>query len=155
MTRTTADFLIAFIALAAGVAIVVTLPLEVPGAGLASLQDMTSAAFFPMLAAILIAFSGLILGIKTFIHRAADPEAKVDPTGFRPLLMLGAFVVYVPLIHVLGMFAASVLAIIALPFVYGFRDARWIGPIAILIPFGVYLLFEKVLKVLFPHGAIF
>ncbi len=155
MKRTLGDFIISGSAVLTGIGILVALPFEVPDAGLQTLGDMTSAAFFPMLAAILITLSGIALGLRTFVLRHRDGGALLNPMGSRPLLMVAGFVVYIPLIHWLGMVSASAIAVLILPLVYGYRDYRWIVPITVLIPVSVYLLFEKVLKVLFPHGAVF
>ena len=53
------------------------------------------------------------------------------------------------------MITASMIMIAFLPLVFGYQNYRWIIPLAVLLPIAVYVLFEKVLKVLFPHGVVF
>ena len=155
MTRLVGDLAITAIALAIGLAVGIALPIDVPGTGLHTLGDMGSAAFFPLLAIIVICLSAIGLGLTTYVNREREASAIIPPIGARPWLMTLAFVVFIPLIHTLGMVTASALMILVLPYVYGFRDNRWIVPIAIILPVAVYFLFERVLKVLFPHGIIF
>ena len=155
MRRVVGDIAIMAIALVVGLGVVITLPLDVPGTDLRTLGDMESAAFFPLLAALLVCFSAIGLGAATYLNRGSDGAAPIPPSGARPFVMMLAFVAFIPLIHALGMITASALMILALPYVFGFRDLRWILPLAAILPVLVYFLFERVLKVLFPHGMIF
>lgn len=150
-----ADAVISLIALAISITVAVSLPNEVPDVGWNTLVDMNSAAFFPLLAAIVLAIGGIVLMFQAVASGKTEDDERVAPFGRHPWLMAIGFVVIIPAIHLLGMMTASALAIVFLPFVFGYRDFRWILPLAVVIPTGVYFLFEKVLNVLFPHGAIF
>ena len=147
--------LISIVALCISAAIFFTLPHDIPGTTLATFTDMESAAFFPMLAATVIGVSALLLALGSLKERSIQTEELVDVLGKRPALLVVGFSLFIPLIHWLGMITASMIMIAFLPLVFGYQNYRWIMPLAVLLPIAVYLLFEKVLKVLFPHGVVF
>lgn len=155
MRGSLSDKVIAVIALLISAMVFLALPHDVPGTNLATFADMESAAFFPMLAATLVGVSAVMLGIGSLNKSARHADNDAGAAGPRPVLMVIGFCIFIPLIHALGMVTASAIAILVLPLVFGYRDYRWILPLAVLLPFAVYGLFEKVLKVLFPHGAVF
>lgn len=171
MRRYLADMAVSTFALIVSVAVMIALPVDVPGAGFASLADMSSPAFFPVLAAILVSLSAIALLVRSLAQARRDlndipPVSDNDLVNGShrhfghddlkgPALMLAACIVYIPLIHTLGMVTASGLVIATLPALFGYRDWRWIAIVAVSVPIAVYVLFERTLKVLFPHGAIF
>ncbi len=155
MRKSLSDRLIAVIALAISAVVFLALPHDVPGTSLATFADMESAAFFPMLAATLVGVSAVMLAVGSLNTSSRRADDDVDAIGPRPVLMVIGFCIFIPLIHGLGMVTASAITILVLPLVFGYRDYRWILPLAVLLPFAVYGLFEKILKVLFPHGAVF
>ena len=171
MRRYLADMVVSTLALTVSAMVITALPVDVPGAGFASLADMSSPAFFPFLAAILVSLSATALLVRSLAQAWRDLNdiplesdndlVKGSNRHFGhddlkgPALMLAACIVYIPLIHRLGMITASGLVIATLPALFGYRDWRWIAIFAVSVPITVYILFERILKVLFPHGAIF
>ena len=155
MSKTVGDVIVAAIVLIVGLGVLTALPVDVPDTGLHTLRDMGSAAFFPMLAALLVAASGVGLGLSAILRRNRADTDPVAATGVRPFAMIAGFIAFIPLIHLMGMITASAVMVLVLPLVFGFRDFRWLVPLAVVLPLCVYFLFERVLKVLFPHGALF
>ncbi|MAI44670.1 MAG: tripartite tricarboxylate transporter TctB family protein [Hyphomicrobiaceae bacterium TMED74] len=171
MRRHLADMAVSVFALVVSAAMMTALPVDVPGAGFTSLGDMSSPAFFPALAAILVSLSAIALLVRSLaearlglndIPSGSDSDLvngsrrHFDYSDLKgPALMLAACIAYIPLIHTLGMITASGLVIVILPSLFGYRDWRWIAVVAVSVPIAVYVLFERTLKVLFPHGAIF
>ena len=82
-------------------------------------------------------------------------EELLNILGKRPALIVIGFSLFIPLIDWLGMITASMIMIAFLPLVFGYQNYRWIIPVAVLLPIAVYLLFERTLNVLFPHGVVF
>ena len=116
---------------------------------------MESAAFFPMLAASVIGSSAMLLVLSSFMRRSKQLEEQIDLMGKRPALLVVGFSLFIPLIHWLGMIIASTIMIALLPMVFRYQNYCLVIPLAMVLPIAVYLLFERVLKVLFPHGVVF
>ena len=126
-----ADIAVSILALSVSFAVMAALPMDVPGAGFTSLGDMSSPAFFPILAAILVGLSATDLLVRSLVQARRDlansPPGSVSDTIKRarhrfdhddlkgPAIMLAACIAYMALIHTLGMITASVLVIVALP----------------------------------------
>ena len=149
------DRIIAIVALFISAITFVTLLYDVPGTTFATFKDMESAAFFPMLAATVIGVSALFLVIGSLKTRSMQSEELLNILGKRPALIVIGFSLFIPLIDWLGMITASMIMIAFLPLVFGYQNYRWIIPVAVLLPIAVYLLFERTLNVLFPHGVVF
>lgn len=149
------DRALSVIALLICAAVFLTLPHDVPGTSITTFTDMESAAFFPMLAASVIGSSAMLLVLSSFMRRSKQLEEQIDLMGKRPALLVVGFSLFIPLIHWLGMVIASTIMIALLPMVFRYQNYRLVIPLAMLLPIAVYLLFERVLKVLFPHGVVF
>jgi heme exporter protein D len=157
MKSTTGDIFVGLVSMAASIAVLVSLPGDIANVGLSDFANMSSPAFFPLLAGTAVLLSSLSLLITTIIRRrkALVDDALLAPIGWRPFAMGGACVIYIFLIHGLGMMTASAAVMLVLPLIFDFKKYQWIAPLALVLPFAVYVLFEMVLKVLFPHGALF
>ncbi|MGI9294204.1 MAG: tripartite tricarboxylate transporter TctB family protein [Pseudomonadales bacterium] len=155
MQSSTGNLIISAAALSISGLVLFSLPGDVDNFGLNTFTDMASAAFFPLLAATIVGICAIGLLVMTMLDRDNNEGKKLSPVGWRPVAMLAGFSAFIPLIHLLGMVTASALVVIALSFIFGFRDLRWTLPVAAVLPVSVYFLFERILKVLFPHGLIF
>ena len=79
----------------------------VPGTRLDTLRDVGCAALCPMLAALLVAVTVPGLEMSAIFSRNRVDAEPVAPAGSRPLVMIAGFIVFVPLIHLVGMINAG------------------------------------------------
>lgn len=157
MRSTTGDILVGAVSLAASVVVLISLPGDIAEVGLGDFANMSSPAFFPLLAGTAVLLSSLCVLVTALVRRrkALADEAVLDPIGWRPFAMGGVCVAFVFLIHGLGMMTASAIIMLCLPLIFDFKKYQWIAPLALVLPVAIYVLFEMVLKVLFPHGVLF
>ncbi len=132
-----------------GLAVLVLLPDQVPGATLAAIGDMRSPAFFPALAAVLVLVAGAAILL-------ASGRADAQPAEDRPLLPWATMVAAIAgaaSIPLVGIHAGLAVTILSVGLVLGARPVPLVligaGTIA-----GVHLLFVRVLKVVFPDPAL-
>jgi hypothetical protein len=150
------DLIVALAAVALGAAMLALIPVEVPGESMAAIGDMASPAFFPIVSAGAIVVLGALLGVKALLQPAAGRHAWEAPERPAALAAVAAlFCLYAAGIHHLGMISASVVLLLAMPWLFGLRNRIVILVVAMLTPLTVYLLFERALLVLLPHGRIF
>jgi len=74
------------------------------------------------------------------------------------LLRLGGgmaiFISYYLLLEPLGIIISSALAIVSCSLMYGERRYKYLLPLAILLPIGLYLFFFKVASIPMPQGIL-
>lgn len=144
---------VAVVALALGGAVLALLPGQIPGAGLAAIGDMTSPAFFPILAALLVLASGIALLPRPAAAEAADAE-ETGGIG-KPLIFAAMMIGGALLAPVLGGLLTLFLLMCGAAAIGG---ARRPVPTLVLAACGVlvvHLLFERTLQVLLPPGLLF
>lgn len=149
----TVDLAVAAVAAFAGVGAILMMPQEVGGEDLRALGDMSSPAFFPALAALLLTILGALLAGRTLFAppiEAVRTPGEVDRRRVWLLMLLVSG--YMALIFLIGMLYASIAFIPAAAFAYGSRQIVAIGVLAITIPASVHVLFERILRVLLPEG---
>ncbi|MDK3073620.1 tripartite tricarboxylate transporter TctB family protein [Sedimentitalea sp. JM2-8] len=155
-----ADMAVAVAAVTVGTAILLLLPAQISGAHLGDISNMDSPAFFPILSGAFLILSGIALGAQKAIQgpRDADRIAPFFESGIgiiRLLSIAALLVVYLFAIRMIGMVVSSMVLILVMAPMLNFRNLRVILPSALIFPFCVYVLFEKVLRILLPHGGIF
>jgi len=144
---------VAVVALALGGAVLALLPSQIPGAGVSAIGDMTSPAFFPILAALLVLAAGAALLRRP---AAQGPTETEEPGGIgRPLLFAAMMIGGAALTPVLGGLFTLFLLMCGAAAIAGARRKL---PTLVLAASGVlvvHLLFERTLKVLLPPGLLF
>jgi putative tricarboxylic transport membrane protein len=149
------DALIGLACVSVGAAALALVPSQVPGETLAAVGEPTSPAFFPILAAGVLALLGIALAAQAFM---SDPQASAEGERILTadyLAMSAALALYVMLIPVIGMYLSSALMIVGLSLLFRYRRLSLVLASALLTPALVWLLFEKGLIILFPRGAFF
>ncbi len=147
---------VAAVAGALGIGVLAAVPTEVPGATLASISDMRSPAFFAIVNGGFLIFCGAVLLVKSLVGKDAGSRPAGEPPALSRLLAVSfLLVVYVIGIRTLGMVVSSVVMMAVMGLVLGYRNFRLLIPIALVFPMVVYVLFEKVLLILLPHGTVF
>jgi hypothetical protein len=148
-----------------GLAVLLVLPWQVGGESYAAITNAQSPAFFPiLLSAALVVFSGL-LGFVTLRGSnsevatedgvQASDEARPIESPLKVAAVALCLVLYYAALPLIGMIAASMSLILVMSYIMGFRNLLISGPVAVVIPFAIYLLFEKTLYVLLPQGKLF
>ncbi len=150
------DVAVAAVAGALGIGVLAAVPTEVPGATLASISDMRSPAFFAIVNGGFLIFCGLVLLVQSLVGKSAGSKPAEEPPALSRLLaVFFLLVVYVIGLRALGMVVSSVVMIMVMGLVLGYRNFRLLILIALVFPMVIYVLFEKVLLILLPHGAVF
>jgi hypothetical protein len=148
-----------------GVFILFLTPGHAGGDGYAAIGDIQSSAFFPLVLAILLIIVSAGFFIVTLVgagqaaavvdHGPARPEGEPVEAPLRLAATAASLVLYYVLIGWIGMVPASVVLILGLSWVLGFRN-YWVAVcVAVAVPFGVELLFQKMLYVMLPEGRLF
>jgi hypothetical protein len=132
------------------------LPSQVSQETIASITNTNSPAFFPIIAAFLVILCALILLFKTItLDKRAQDRLEMFPYPRLLLVMSFIFTSYSSLIWFIGMITASILMIPAMAYVLGYRKILIILAVAVFAPIILYILFEKFLLIILPHGIIF
>lgn len=151
-----ADLSVAAFSLFVGVATLMLLPSQVGGENLSAITDPYSPAFFPILiAGILIACGAALAGGALMQTPASQNDVRSIEAPLRIAATAGYLLFYGVLIYWIGMVLASIISIICLSYILGFRRHIIIFVTAIVIPLIIYVLFEKMLYVLLPQPRIF
>jgi hypothetical protein len=154
----TLNFIVAIIAAVIGLITLLLVSSQVPGESLSAIKNINSAAFFPILSACLVILCSIVLGLKSILS-GQSPDHKstklLTDHPWRQILIMVFFVLYTLVINILGMMTAGFLMIIGLSYFLGYRKLKVILAVAIFVPVMVYLLFERLLLVILPHGALF
>ena len=116
------------------------------------LPNTPGPAFFPSVIAAALAVLSVALLVRG--ARAAAPEtATLPPTiAARGWIVLGAFVVYLIALPVLGFLFASVPFFAVLTWVYGERRAAVVALTSIVAPVALLLLFRWGFQIFLPRG---
>ncbi|WP_112322839.1 tripartite tricarboxylate transporter TctB family protein [Oceanibium sediminis] len=156
--RFSADMAVAVAAFAVGTGILLLLPVQISGARLADVSNMDSPAFFPILSGVFLILCGATLAVQSHLRGAPEDTGPffLGRDGIVRLLSIAALlVVYVIAIRTIGMVISSMALILVMAPLLNYRNVRLILLSALFFPVCVYLLFEKVLRILLPHGWIF
>jgi putative tricarboxylic transport membrane protein len=138
----------------AGLAALALIPSQVPGQGLGAIRDPTSAAFFPIIAALALTAASAIL-IVAFLRGRPDGEAREPLVTLRFIGTGALLIVYLAAIRLVGMYVATSLMIVGLSAAFEYRNWALVAGSALLMPFLIWLLFQKVLVIVFPSGVLF
>jgi hypothetical protein len=156
MTTHKINIIVALITILIGVGTLLLLPSQVSQETIASITDTNSPAFFPIIAAFLVILCALILLFKTItLDKRAQDRLEMFPYPRLLLVMSFIFTSYSFLIWFIGMITASILMIPAMAYVLGYRKILIILAVAVFAPIILYILFEKFLLIILPHGIIF
>lgn len=147
-----------------GIAVFLLVPLQVGGEDYRAIANVQSPAFFPiLLSAAVIVFSA-ILAFSTLRNAGRHDADDALHTGDdarpieAPLKVVGVaacLVLYYFALSLIGMIAASIILILVMSYIMGFRNFWIAGLVAAVIPLSIYFLFEKTLYVLLPEGRLF
>lgn len=143
---------VSLIGVAVGSATLALVPRQIQGASLADGADMRSPAFFPVLAAGVVILASVVDAVRVVTGAAGEREPW---SWHRPLVLTVAFLVFLLLVPALGTMTAAFLLMLAISLVFGHPRIGWSLTVALVTTVLIYLLFERLLLVLFPHGRIF
>ncbi|HEV8673516.1 MAG TPA: tripartite tricarboxylate transporter TctB family protein [Methylomirabilota bacterium] len=153
MTRRPTDLAVPIIGAAVGGATLILLPAQIPGASLADVSEMRSPAFFPIVAATAVILASVADATRVL---AGGGAKDAEPWRWRrPLGLALAFALYLLLVPLLGMMTSAFLLMVVMSRVFGYPRAGRVLVVALATTALIYVLFERVLLVLFPHGLIF
>lgn len=130
------------------------IPSQIPGESLAAVGDMRSPAFFPIVAGSLILVCSILLAVRALAGRIDVHTVTVE----RPASVAAVVAIFVLLTvgaQYVGMVTSSALSILAMAVVLGYRNLPVLAVIVISVPLAIYVLFERILRILLPHGALF
>lgn len=144
-----ADTVTGAVTLGLGLAALALVPAEVQSDAFARFGDVRSAAFFPIHAAGATVLFSLVLLVRG-VMRAAPAVAVERP--WRVLAVVAALAGAAALTFWLGYIAAAAALIAALSLAFGNRRPVVVACLALVVPVGIYLLFNGVLDVLLPAG---
>jgi len=110
---------------------------------------------FPILSLSLLGFLGIIMILCERFGRADDyreiPGGQLHP---RVLVPIAIFLGYVLLVGPLGMYPATVIAVVMLALNLGVRNSLTIGTLAVSTPLFIWAFFERTLGVVLPEGSL-
>lgn len=153
------DIWVALSTLGVGAFVLFSIPSQVPGESLMAVYDMSSSAFFPVLAGTFMLLCGFALLMKAFAGTGAfvaSGEVGEEPISYRrTLIVLALFIVYLVTIETVGMIVSSAVMIAVMALVLRYQNKKLIIISALVFPMLVFMLFELLLKILLPHGALF
>lgn len=156
MRKNLVDATVSLISVMLGVGVLFAIPHQVPGATLADVSSMSSPAFFPILGGAFLVLCGVVLGVNTMVVQAplaASGENAPDAAKpFRLAAVAALLVVYLFAIRAIGMVISSMVLIAVMAPLLNYTRWRVIAVAAPLFPLAVYVLFEKMLRILLPHG---
>jgi putative tricarboxylic transport membrane protein len=156
MTTRKINIVVAVIAILIGSGTLFLLPSQVSEETITAITDTNSPAFFPIISVFLVILCGLVLFLKTItLDRPSDKPATMIPYPGFLLVMFIIFTSYALLIQRIGMITASVLMIPAMAYMLGYRKVITTIAVAVLVPLILFILFEKFLLIILPHGVLF
>ena len=148
--------MVALITIFIGVGTLLILPYQISQETIASITNTNSPAFFPIIASFLVILCSLVLFFKTITgDRVIEERSILIPYPGFLLVMFFIFSSYALLIWIIGMITASILMIPAMSYVLGYRKIITILAVAVSVPLMLYILFEKFLLIILPHGVLF
>lgn len=117
--------------------------------------DVSTPAFFPMVAGLLIGLAALSVLVDAALRLGSPRWAWPRPWRVPGLMpAMGLLIAYAMLVPVLGMGLASALAVPGLAWIFGLRHMGVLLLLAIVPPWLVIWLFESALNILFPRFAL-
>jgi len=146
------DRLVALVGLVLGVGTLALVPRQVDGHSLADISNLSSPAFFPILVALSLVAGSLLLVLRP--GTAAEADERIEAPG-RLALTAGWLVAYAVLLPLLGTVVSSVLSVLAMGAILGYRRWAVLTAAALAVPLAVYGLFRRLLYVLLPEGMFF
>jgi len=160
------DAAVAIAGAALGLAALIAVPAQIRGQGYDALFDVQSPAFFPILIALLMIAVSLGLLASRFLAAqrrdgdTGDIQPLSDETGpiEAPARLAAAalcLLAYYAALDLIGMVIASVLLIVVLSLVLGFRRYGIVAAVAAIVPTALYYSFQKGLYVMLPAGSLF
>lgn len=150
-----ADHIVAALGCTISLAVLLLLPSQADPKGLDAIADPYSPGFFPIVIAGILFVVSAALGIAAVSSASAPAgERSIDTPG-RLLITAAWILCYAWLISWLGMVIASVINVVVLSYVMGARNHFAIAAVAVAVPTGIHLLFERLLHVLLPEGKLF
>ena len=156
MTTRKINIIVALIAVFIGAGALLVLPNQISQETIASITNTNSPAFFPIVASFLVILCALILFFKTItLDRSIKERSILIPHPGFLFVMFLIFTCYALLIWIIGMITASILMIPAMSYVLGYRKIITISAVAVSVPLILFLLFEKFLLIILPHGVLF
>ena len=159
--RRTSGLIVGLVCAVVGIAVLLLVPVQISGESLAAITNVQSPAFFPILNAVFLTGCGLVLIFRrsASIRDSGDSGDSGDDGAARhpgTLIATVALIgVYLVLVRYVGMVVSSAIAIAAMSVLFGYRNKAVIAVSTVVVPLLIYLLFEKVLRILLPHGAVF
>lgn len=159
------SILVAVFGIVFGAIVLALVPTHAGHDGYAAFLDVQSPAFFPLLlSTLLVVISTAFLCLSLYSARRGSYERIAGEQGaegeaieapFRLAATAATLVAYYVLLSWIGMLAASVLLILVLSIILGFRRHLITVAVAILLPVAVYMLFQRGLYVMLPEGHLF
>ncbi|MFW5680491.1 MAG: tripartite tricarboxylate transporter TctB family protein [Pseudomonadota bacterium] len=154
MTR---DAGVALVGLLLGLGVILLVPSHAAREGYAALTDIQSPGFFPLVLAGCLVVTGtvsLLAGLRPGRAAARDGDQRRVEMPLRLAATMGLLVAYYFGLIWLGMLPASMLLILTLGLVLGYRNLWLLAAVALTVPTGVHLLFRRLLYVLLPEGRL-
>ena len=156
MTSRKINIIVSLISALIGIGTLLILPNQISQETIASITNTNSPAFFPIVATFLVIFFSLILLFKTItLDRHNEKRSILIPYPGFLFIMFSIFTCYALLIWIVGMITASIFMIPAMSYVLGYRNKITIIAVAVSVPLALYILFEKFLLIILPHGFFF
>ena len=122
-----------------------------------NLPNTLGSAFMPWLLATLLFTLSVGLLITTAIRGTrenSNPNISLKE-GFSVIFLTVFVYVYVKAIQVFGFITITPFFLAALMWISGSRKWKEIVLLSIASTFGIYLFFQKIFKVILPHGTLF
>jgi hypothetical protein len=122
-----------------------------------NLPNTLGSAFMPwLLATLLFSLSVCLLIVNAVrgTREDADPNISLKE-GFSVIFLTVFVYVYVKAIEMLGFIAITPFFLAALMWISGARKWKEITLLSIASTLGIYLFFQKIFKVILPHGTLF
>lgn len=153
--RPRVDLAVGTVGLLLALAVLVLIPRQIAGEGIAALSNLRSPAFFPVLAALAMAgLSGLVIlraGIGLWRH-GGGPRAVPGPGSLRVAVVAAILGAAAAGMFTLGFLPTGVLTIAALAVLFDYRRPGPLLVVMLVVPGVIHLLFEQALMVMLPRG---
>ena len=149
------DGMLALTGIAVGLATLALIPSQIQGQTLGAIADPTSSAFFPILAALALIACCTLLLMLAMTRSDTNAERAGPLLTLRSVGTSALLAAYLMMIHLVGMFIATPLMIIGLSLAFGYRNWPFVIGSAVVMPLLIWLLFQKILVVVFPSGVLF
>jgi len=108
--------------------------------------------FFPFLSGAVILVLSLVILVRGFIGRTEVRGSFGEIR--RPAMLVGVLIVFVALLEPLGFIITSLIAILLVLWIMGVKSWRALLISAFAFSIGTYLLFDRLLGITLPAGAL-